>query len=266
MSAYTFGKQTYIGIVLVAFTTIVSAQSNQTPTPGFRTPSASKALSSAMEASGRDLDRESSTPSEAEVLTDTGGVNFAPYLAKVRRIVRSHWMLMIPSQVRPPLSKEGKVSIDFYVMKHGKVEGVKIHRSSGDEALDHAALASITTSSPFPPLPSEFTGERAGMRFIYFYNVQPEISLRVIPSLDVRVPVGSALQFSVSGQGMETGPVMWNVWGPGCSKSACGRISKTGFYTAPSRIPDPPTIVVQAMLQGVTDTSDVTIVPAAPSQ
>src|SRR5208282_5342107 len=188
-----FARQTYVGIVLVATATLVSSQSNQTQAPDFRTGSATKALSSAMAASARE--RETSTPGQAEILTDTRGVDFSPYVATVRRIVGSRWKLMIPSQVYPPLLKQGKVSIDFYIRKDGKVEGIKIHESSGEESLDHAAWGSITASNPFPPLPSEFTGEGIGARFHYFYNTQPETSLRVIPSFDVRVPVGSALQF-----------------------------------------------------------------------
>jgi TonB family protein len=258
-----FGRQTYVGIVLMTAATLGSSQSSQTQAPDFRTGSATKALSSAMAASVRE--RKRSTPSEAEILTDTRGVDFSPYVAQIKSIVHSRWMLMIPSQVRPPLLRQGMVSVDFYVMKDGKVEGIKIHESSGEEALDHAAWASITASNPFPPLPSEFSGERIGARFYYFYNRNAEISLRVLPSIDVRVPVGSALQFSVSGEEIGAGPVRWSVSGPGCSKSTCGKISETGFYTAPSQIPDPPTVIVQAVSRGDTDTSEVTIEQAIPS-
>jgi len=259
-----FGRQTYVGIVLVATAALVSSQSNQTQAPDFRTGSATKALSSAMAASARE--RETSTPNVAEILTDTRGVDFSPYVGQIRADVRSHWMALIPSQAYPPFLKQGDVSIDFYIKKDGKVEGIKIHKSSGEEALDHAAWGSITASNPFPPLPSEFTGEGIGARFHYFYNTQPEISLRVIPSFDVRVPVGSALQFSVSGEGIETGSVRWSVSGPGCSKSACGKISETGFYTAPSQIPVPPTVIVRAVSRSDTDTSEVAIVQATSSR
>ncbi len=257
-----FGKQTYVGIVLVATATLVSSQSNQTQAPDFRTGSATKALSSAMAASARE--RERSTPSQAEILTDTRGVDFSPYVGQIRADVRSHWIVLIPSQAYPPFLKQGDVSIDFYIRKDGKVEGVKIHKSSGAVGLDRAALASITASNPFPPLPSEFTGERIGVRFHYFYNVQGETSFTITPSFDVRVPVGSALQFSVSGEEIGAGSVRWSVSGPGCSKLTCGKISETGFYTAPSQIPDPPTVIVQAASRGDTDTSEVTIVQAAP--
>jgi TonB family protein len=261
--AYMFGRQTYVGIVLVATATLVSSQSNQTQVPDFRTGSATKALSSAMAASAHE--REGSTPGEAEILTDTRGVDFSFYVNQIRADVRSHWMALIPSHAYPPFLKQGDVSIDFYIRKDGRVEGTKIHKSSGEEALDHAALGSITASNPFPPLPSEFTGERIGVRFHYFYNVQGGISFNITPSFDVRVPVGSALQFSVSGEEIGAGSVRWSVSGPGCSKSTCGKISETGFYTAPSHIPVPPTVIVRAVLRSDSDTSEVTLVQAAPS-
>ena len=37
-------------------------------------------------------------------------------------------------------------------------------------ALDRAAYGGITASNPFPPLPSEFTGQYLGLRFTFYYN------------------------------------------------------------------------------------------------
>jgi TonB family protein len=258
-----FATQTYLGFVLLATATLVSSQANQTPGPDFRTGSATKSLSSAMAASASE--RETRTPSQVDILTDTQGVDFSNYVRQLRINVRSHWMVLIPSQVYPPFLKRGKVSIDFYIKKDGGVEGIKIHESSGEESLDHAARASITAASPFQPLPSEFTGDRIGVRWQYFYNTQPEITFSITPGFDVQVPVGSALQFSVSGEAIGAGPTRWSVSGPGCSKSSCGKISETGFYTAPSQIPAPPTVIVRAVSRGDTDTSEVTIVQATPS-
>ncbi len=257
------GRLICVGIILATTATIVSSQSNQTQAPDFRTGSATKALSSAMTASAHE--HEGSTPGEAEILTDTRGVDFSPYMATVKGIVDSRWRLMIPSQAYPPVLKQGEVSIDFYIRKDGKVDGVKIHKSSGEEALDLAAWGSVTALAPFPPLPSEFAGEGIGARFHFCYNQHPENTLRVIPSFDVQVPVGSALQFSVSGEEIGAGPVRWSVSGPGCSKSTCGKISETGFYTAPSQIPVPPTVIVRAVLRSDSDTSEVTLVQAKPS-
>ena len=77
----------------------------------------------------------------------------------------------------PPLLKQGKLSIEFAILKDGKVSGMTLHTSSGDVALDRAAWASITASNPFPPLPREFPGQVLGLRFYYFYNID-KIDLR----------------------------------------------------------------------------------------
>jgi TonB family protein len=110
---------------------------------------------------------------QAEILTDTMGVDFGPYLARITQVVRSNWYNVMPPSVYPPLLKQGKVSIEFAILKDGKVSGMTLHSPSGDVALDRAAWASITASNPFPPLPKEFPGQVLGLRFYYFYNLNP---------------------------------------------------------------------------------------------
>ena len=107
---------------------------------------------------------------QAEILTDTMGVDFGPYLARVVDIVRNNWYHVMPESVYPPILKQGKVSIEFFILKNGTVSGMQVHFPSGDVALDRAAWASITASNPFPPLPREFPGQNLGLRFFYFYN------------------------------------------------------------------------------------------------
>jgi TonB family protein len=108
---------------------------------------------------------------QAEILTDTMGVDFGPYLARITQVVRQNWMTLLPPSVYPPILKQGKLSIQFVILKDGKVSGMELHTSSGDVALDRAAWGSITDSSPFPPLPKEFHGPILGLRFYYFYNI-----------------------------------------------------------------------------------------------
>jgi TonB family protein len=108
---------------------------------------------------------------QAEILTDTMGVDFGPYLARITQVVRGNWMTALPPSVFPPILKQGKLSIEFIILKDGKVSGMTLHTTSGDVALDRAAWASITASNPFPPLPKEFPGQILGLRFYYFYNL-----------------------------------------------------------------------------------------------
>jgi TonB family protein len=109
---------------------------------------------------------------QAEILTDTMGVDFGPYLTRVVQIVRQNWYSLIPPSVYPPILKQGKLSIEFVILKDGKTASMVVHTSSGDVALDRAAWGSITASDPFPPLPKEFPGKLLGLRFYYFYNLE----------------------------------------------------------------------------------------------
>ncbi len=111
---------------------------------------------------------------QAEILTDTMGVDFGPYLTRVVQVVKANWYTLMPPSVYPPILKQGKLSIEFVILKDGKVSNMTLHTSSGDVPLDRAAWASITASTPFPPLPKEFPGQLLGLRFFYFYNLQPD--------------------------------------------------------------------------------------------
>ncbi len=105
-----------------------------------------------------------------DVLSDTMGVDFGPYLARVLHDVRQNWYQLIPEVARAPLMKRGRVAIEFAIMKDGSVAGMRLVDPSGDVALDRAAWGGITGSNPFPPLPGEFRGQFLALRFRFFYN------------------------------------------------------------------------------------------------
>ena len=108
--------------------------------------------------------------SNLEILSDTQGVDFGPYLSRVVQVVRINWYNLIPEVARPPLLKKGKVSIQFAIMPNGSVAGMQLVGPSGDVSLDRAAWGGITASSPFEPLPHEFHGSYLALRFNFYYN------------------------------------------------------------------------------------------------
>jgi TonB family protein len=105
-----------------------------------------------------------------EVLSDTMGVNFDPYLKRIVQIVNENWHTLLPESVFPPIRKSGTVAIEFAILKDGTVAGMKLAGSSGDPPLERACWGSITNSVPFPPLPQEFPGQYLQLRFLYCYN------------------------------------------------------------------------------------------------
>jgi TonB family protein len=102
-----------------------------------------------------------------EVLSDTQGVDFGPYLQRILQDVRENWYHLIPESAE---MKKGKLAIEFAITKDGKVADMRLIASSGDVALDRPAWGSITASNPFPPLPRDFTGPYLALRFRFYYN------------------------------------------------------------------------------------------------
>lgn len=103
------------------------------------------------------------------ILSDTRGVDFGPYLARVVFNVRRNWYSMIPVAAR--LGQKGRVAIIFEILKDGSVPELRLVGTSGSDPLDRAAVGSIRASNPFPPLPDEFTGNHLVLQFIFLYNL-----------------------------------------------------------------------------------------------
>jgi TonB family protein len=102
-----------------------------------------------------------------EILSDTQGVDFGPYLQRILQDVRENWYRAIPESAE---MKKGKLQIEFAITKDGKVADMRLTAGSGDVALDRAAWAGISASNPFPPLPNNFTGPYLALRFRFYYN------------------------------------------------------------------------------------------------
>jgi len=102
-----------------------------------------------------------------DILSDTQGVDFGPYLQRILQDVKENWYRIIPESAE---MKKGKLAIEFAITKDGKVADMRLVATSGDTALDRAAWGGITASNPFPPLPSDFTGPYLALRFRFYYN------------------------------------------------------------------------------------------------
>jgi TonB family protein len=114
--------------------------------------------------------RQGGAASALDVLSDTMGVDFGPYLARVKHDVQINWYDLIPESARSPIFKQGRVAIQFAILKDGRVSSMQRIETSNDVALDRAAWGGINGSNPFPPLPSDFKGEYLLLRFTFFYN------------------------------------------------------------------------------------------------
>ncbi|HET9363715.1 MAG TPA: energy transducer TonB [Candidatus Angelobacter sp.] len=105
-----------------------------------------------------------------EILSDTLGVDFGPYMKRLHYTVQNHWDPLIPESALPPVMKKGVVVIQFSIGKDGRVTGMKLISSSGDTALDRAAWGAITDAIPLPKLPAQFAGQYLELRARFYYN------------------------------------------------------------------------------------------------
>ncbi|HEX4021490.1 MAG TPA: TonB family protein [Acidobacteriaceae bacterium] len=111
--------------------------------------------------------------SGVQVLSDTMGVDFGPYLRQVVEATQNSWDILIPEAARAPLLKKGKVAIQFIIAPDGSVKQMQLILPSGDVSLDRAAWGGITGAAPFPPLPKQFKGPYLALRFYFLYNERP---------------------------------------------------------------------------------------------
>jgi TonB family protein len=67
--------------------------------------------------------------------------------------------------------QRGRVVIQFAIARQGNVPKLVISMPSGTDALDRAAVAGISASNPFPPLPPEFKGDTIRLQLSFLYNM-----------------------------------------------------------------------------------------------
>jgi TonB family protein len=104
------------------------------------------------------------------LLSDPMNVDFRPYLARILALVRRNWLTVIPASAR--MGNRGLVVVQFIVDRNGQVPKLVIATPSGVESLDRAAVAGVSASVPFPPLPAEFKGRDIRLQFAFKYNMK----------------------------------------------------------------------------------------------
>ena len=109
--------------------------------------------------------------SSLELVSDPMGVDFRPYLLRILASVRRNWYAVIPESAR--LGRTGKVIIQFAISRDGNVPKLVIAVPSGADPLDRAAVAGISASNPFPPLPKEFPGNQIRLQLAFDYKLSP---------------------------------------------------------------------------------------------
>jgi len=107
--------------------------------------------------------------SSLELMSDPMGADFGPYLTQILAMVRRNWFAVWPESAR--MGNRGLVQLMFIIDRSGQVPKLVIATPSGSQSLDKAAVAGVSASVPFPPLPKDFKGEQIRLQFSFKYNV-----------------------------------------------------------------------------------------------
>jgi len=96
-------------------------------------------------------------------------VDWGPYAARIKRIVRSNWRIPTIAQV----GGKGASQVHFFIACDGSIEELGLVTRSGTQPLDISAENALALSNrlPPPPLPPEFCEERVGVTWSFFYNM-----------------------------------------------------------------------------------------------
>ena len=105
-----------------------------------------------------------------DILTDTEGIDFGPYLRSAMDQIRKNWYDLIPAEAKAPSFKQGLAIVTCSIRKDGTIDTVRISSPSGDSNFDDAASNAVKNSSPLAPLPAQFTKPALTVRLRFFYN------------------------------------------------------------------------------------------------
>jgi hypothetical protein len=136
--------------------------------------------------------------------------------------------------------------------------------------LSTSGLSAVYAAPAVPPTPASVTVVAASVvdpsaSAAASVAIGANVSVSVTPT-NVSLLAGSTQQFSATVAGTSNTTVAWSVSGTGCSVAACGTISSSGLYTAPSAVPSSSTVVATATSaadQTKTASANVTITTAA---
>jgi protein TonB len=103
------------------------------------------------------------------IVPDTRASQVAPYLASWKRKVERVGTLNFPSAARNA-RLSGSPVVEVEITADGRLTQSKVQRSSGQGALDEAALTILRLANPFDPFPTGMASHYARLRFAYQWD------------------------------------------------------------------------------------------------
>ena len=102
-----------------------------------------------------------------DIQFDSKGVEFGPWLRRFIAQIKRNWY--VPQNA---MLMSGKVVIQFYVSKDGRLTELKIVGPSQFEAYNISSFNALKNSNPTQPLPPEYPDDRAFFTITFHYDVR----------------------------------------------------------------------------------------------
>jgi TonB family protein len=106
----------------------------------------------------------------AELLSDTQGVDFSPYMRQALQMMGKLWLSSVPADVARANQSQTETVIRFTISRDGTISDMTLVKPSGLVDIDRAAWGSITGVGNFPSLPAEFNGPNLVLRVGFRVN------------------------------------------------------------------------------------------------
>jgi len=106
--------------------------------------------------------------SNLQLLSDSSGYDFKPYLIQVLAAVRRNWMAVIPESAK--MGRRGQCPDPVHHRSSRRRSQIGNRDLIRTEAFDRAAVAGVSASNPFPPLPADFKGDQIRLQLSFNYN------------------------------------------------------------------------------------------------
>ena len=132
--------------------------------------------SQAQDTTGKSVDAANSKDGNnvgVDMLSDTQGFDFAPYLRTALKLIFDTWRPLIPEEARAPQYQKSKTAIRFSIRSSGELASMHLDSSTRQMQFDRAAWGAITGVEKFPPLPEKFTKPTLELRVYFYVNAKP---------------------------------------------------------------------------------------------
>jgi hypothetical protein len=98
----------------------------------------------------------------ADILSDTQGVDFAPYMRQALQMMGKLWLSSVPADAAHANKSQTEAVIRFTISRDGTISAM--------ELVERAAWGSIVGVGEFPSLPAEFNGPNLVLRVGFGVN------------------------------------------------------------------------------------------------